>query len=164
MYRYSSNVFELPTFRVYGTEADNFGENNRNPGWNTVLSWSWTASPTMVITQGFNYSFVLCDSSRVPGASGFDVVPLGGPFNNPELLNWVNKFAGGTAFPDVRAGGYASLGTNNTVDEPFHNFGYSLGIINTRGSHTLKVGFQGNVRDTNQRKSSGTGGSYSFSG
>ena len=59
MYRYSSNVFELPTFRVYGTEADNFGENNRNPGWNTVLSWSWTASPTMVITQGFNYTFVL---------------------------------------------------------------------------------------------------------
>ena len=164
MYRYSSNVFELPTFRVYGTEADNFGENNRNPGWNTVLSWSWTASPTMVITQGFNYSFVLCDSSRVPGASHFAVQPLGGPFNNPELLSWVNTFAGGTAFPAVGASGYASLGTNNTVDEPHHNFGYSVGIINTRGSHTLKIGFQGNVRDTNQRKSSGTGGSYSFSG
>ena len=69
--------------------------------------------------------------SRVPGASGFDVTPLGGPFNNPELLNWVNTFAGGTAFPAVGAGGYASLGTNNTVDEPHHNFGYSLGVAKT---------------------------------
>ena len=78
--------------------------------------------------------------------------------------SWFNTFAGGTAFPAVGAGGYASLGTNNTVDEPHHNFGYSVGIINTRGAHTLKYGFQGNVRDTNQRKSSGTGGSYSFTG
>ena len=52
-------------------------------------------------------------------------------------------FAGGTAFPAIGVSGYNSLGTNNTVDEPFHQFGYSLGIINTRGAHTLKYRLPG---------------------
>ena len=66
MGRYSESVFNLPTAIIYGTEADNdslSNENNRNPGRNTALSWSWTASPTMLITQAFNYTFVLCDTT-----------------------------------------------------------------------------------------------------
>ena len=167
MGRYSETVFTLPTALVYGTEADNdslSNENNRNPGWNSVLSWTWTAAPTLMITQAFNYTFVLCDTSRVEGASGYDIQSLGSPFNDPELLSWVDSYAGGTAFPRVVASGYGRLGTTNTVDEPHHNFGYSLGLIKTSGEHTLKFGFQGNYRDTNERKASGTGGAYDFSG
>ena len=108
--------------------------------------------------------FVLCDTSRVEGASGYDIQSLGSPFNDPELLSWVDSYAGGTAFPRVVASGYGRLGTTNTVDEPHHNFGYSLGLIKTSGEHTLKFGFQGNYRDTNERKASGTGGAYDFSG
>ena len=167
MGRYSESVFNLPTAIIYGTEADNdslSNENNRNPGRNTALSWSWTASPTMLITQAFNYTFVLCDTTRVAGASGFDATSLGGPFTNPALIDFVNTYEGGLAFPRISASGYGRLGTNNTVDEPHHNFSYQIDIVKSMQDHALKFGFQGAYRDTNQRTSEGTSGSYDFSG
>ena len=167
MGRYSASVFNLPTAIIYGTEADNdslSNENNRNPGWNSALSWSWTASPTTLVTQAFNYTFVLCDTTRVPGASGFDSTSLGGPFGNSALLNFVNGYSGGQAFPRISTTGYGRLGTNNTVDEPHHNYSYQIDAVKSMRDHALKFGFQGAFRDTSQRTSSGTSGNYSFSG
>ena len=167
MGRYSQSVFNLPTAIVYGTVADNdslSNENNRNPGFNAALSWSWTTSPTMLITQAFNYTYVLCDTTRVPGASGFDATTLGGPFGNSAQLAFVNAFSGGQAFPSISTSGYGRLGTNNTVDEPHHNYSYQIGVVKSLGDHAFKYGFQGAYRDTSQRTSSGTGGQYGFSG
>ena len=78
----------------------------------------------MLITQAFNYTYVLCDTTRVPGASGFDATTLGGPFGNSAQLAFVNAFSGGQAFPRISPSGYGRLGTNNTVDEPHHNYSY----------------------------------------
>ena len=89
---------------------------------------------------------------------------MGGPFSNPALIDFVNTYEGGLAFPRISASGYGRLGTNNTVDEPHHNFSYQIDIVKSMQDHALKFGFQGAYRDTNQRTSEGTSGSYDFSG
>ena len=169
MYRYSRSKLLLPIVRLYGNEAETGSLSNRNdqqPAYNTVLSWTWTAAPTFMITQAFNHTWFRDYTPRVEGALGFDVKSLGGPFDKPELIAFINKWSGGTAFPMISPSGYGRLSDNlsNIIDEPSMNYSYQVGFIKSLSSHTLKFGFNAQRRETNQRAFGGSGGNYNFTG
>ena len=169
MGRYSESLLLLPIVRVYNNEADTTALSNRNdqqPGKNGVFSWTWTASPSVLITQAINVTWFRDYTPRVEGQRGFDVGSLGGPFNDPDLIAFVNEWGGGTAFPNIAPSGYGPLSDQlaNIIDEPAANFSYQMGIIKSMGSHTLKTGFNAQRRDMNQRTFPGQGGRFEFSG
>ena len=167
MGRYSESVFNLPTAIIYGTEADNdslSNENNRNPGRNTALSWSWTASPRCSLPR---HSTTHSCSATPPAFPARQALtrPLWAVRSG--IPPWSTSSTPTRAVSHSHASrlrGYGRLGTNNTVDEPHHNFSYQIDIVKSMQDHALKFGFQGAYRDTNQRTSEGTSGSYDFSG
>lgn len=169
MGRYSSSLLLLPVVRVYNTPGETTRLSNRNdqqPGLNAVLSWTWTASPTLMITQAFNHTWFRDYTPRVEGQLGFDVASLGGPFNNPEVITFLNEWGGGAAFPSISPSGYGPLSDNisNIIDEPAANYSYQVGFIKSSGSHTLKFGGNANRREMNQRAFGGLGGNFNFNG
>ena len=169
MGRYSESYLLLPLVRVYNTPGDTSALSNRNdqqPGLNTVLSWTWTASPTFMITQAFNHTWFRDYTPRVEGQLGFDVASLGGPFDKPETIAFINKWGGGAAFPNIVPSGFGPLSDQlaNIIDEPAANYSYQVAFIKSLSSHTLKFGFNANRREMNQRAFGGQGGRYEFSG
>ena len=168
MGRYSASVLLLPIVRVYNNEAESASLSNRNdtqPGENAVFSWTWTASPSLLITQALNYSYFLDFTPRVEGALGFDVASLGGPFT-PEVVAYAKQWGGDTAFPVIAPTGYGRLGDNidQIIDMRHVNYSYQVGIIKMSGSHTFKTGFHAERRETNQEALGGMGGTFNFSG
>ena len=167
MGRYSESLLLLPIVRVYNTPGETTSLSNRNdqqPGRNAVFSWTWTAAPTLMITQAINHTWFRDYTPRVEGQLGFDVESLGGPFVNRGIIDYVNKWSGGPAFPQVSPSGYGRLSDNFPIDEPAANYSYQVGLIKSLGSHTLKFGFNAQRREMNQRAFEGEGGLYSFSG
>ena len=169
MGRYSSSFLLLPVVRVYNTPGETTRLSNRNdqqPGLNAVLSWTWTASPTLMITQAFNHTWFRDYTPRVEGQLGFDVASLGGPFDNPDVTTFLNEWGGGAAFPSISPSGYGPLSDiiANIIDEPAANYSYQVGFIKSRGSHTLKFGGNVNRREMNQRAFGGSGGAFDFTG
>jgi hypothetical protein len=120
----------------------------------------------MMITQGVNYTWFRDYTPRVEGDIGFDVASLGGPFNDPATVAFLNGFAGGPAFPNVVPTGYGPLSVNLTgiIDEPAANYSYQFGLVKSYNAHTFKTGFQAGIRDTNQIAYGGSGGTYNFTG
>ena len=112
MGRYSASLLLLPIVRVYNTPGETIALSNRNdqqPGRNAVFSWTWTAAPTLMITQAINHTWFRDYTPRVEGQLGFDVASLGGPFNDSKIVDFVNKWSGGVAFPQVSPSGYGRL-------------------------------------------------------
>ncbi len=169
MGRYSESLLLIPIVDVFKNAASPVGLSNRNdqqPAQNAVFSWTWTVSPSFMIVQGANYTWFRDYTPRVKADSDFDLASLGGPFNRPETIAFLNKWAGGGAFPAINASGYAPLGTNltNIIDEPAANYSYQIGLVKTRSGHTFKAGLQVSIRDTNQRAFGGSGGIFNFTG
>ena len=169
MGRYSPSLLLIPIVDVFNNVASSVSLSNRNdqqPAENAVVSWTWTVSPSFMITQAVNYTWFRDYTPRVPGDSGFNLSSLGGPFNRPEIIAFINKWAGGSAFPAVTATGYAPLGSTleTIIDEPAANYSYQFGLVKSHSQHTFKAGFQLSVRDTNQRASGGSGGAFNFTG
>lgn len=169
MGRYSESLLLLPVVRVYNTPGETTRLSNRNdqqPGLNAVLSWTWTASPTLMVTQAFNHTWFRDYTPRVEGQLGFDVASLGGPFSKPEIITFLNEWGGGAAFPSISPSGYGPLSDNisNIIDEPAANYSYQVGFIKSVGSHTLKFGGNANRREMNQRAFGGLGGAFDFNG
>ncbi len=169
MGRFSRSLLINPMVNVYGTVATDLFLSNRDgrqPGENAVVSWTWTASPTLMILQGVNYTWFRDLNRRIEGDFGFDLPSLGGPFNDQRLLSFLNSYTGGWAFPYINLSGYGNLGNrfDQILDEPAANFSYQLGVLKTQGSHTLKTGFHAHIRDVNQNQFVGDGGQWNFSG
>ena len=167
MGRYSASLLLLPIVRVYNTPGETIALSNRNdqqPGRNAVFSWTWTAAPTLMITQAINHTWFRDYTPRVEGQLGFDVASLGGPFTDSKIVDYVNKWSGGVAFPQVSPSGYGRLSDPFPIDEPAANYSYQVGLIKSLGSHTLKFGFNAQRREMNQRAFEGEGGLYNFTG
>ncbi len=169
MGRYSASLLLLPAVRVYNTPGETTRLSNRNdqqPGRHAVPSWPWTASPTLMVTQAFNHTWFRDYTPRVNGQQGFDVASLGGPFNKPEAISFLNEWGGGAAFPSVSPSGYGPLSDNisNIIDEPAANYSYQVGFIKSLASRTLNFGGNANRREMNRRAFGGLGGALDFNG
>lgn len=167
MGRYSHSKYSVKAVDVFGNVASSQGLSTRDnvqPGNNVVFSWTWTASPTLVITQALNWARVVDDSTAF--SEGFDPTSLGGPYTDGRIVAYAKRFTGGPLFPQIGFGGYAPMGDGfgNTFTQPYSNYQYSTGLVKTRGKHTLKWGFQGILNQAAENLAKGFGGSFSFNG
>ena len=125
----------------YHNIANSYGLSSRNNpqhGMNIVTSWTWTASPTFIVSQAINVSR-FTDQSIVPL---FKPSPLGGPFADGSIAAYQNAYSGGATFPTVTPTGYAGLGAGSPYNEPFANYSYQINAVKTRGKHTFNAGFE----------------------
>lgn len=166
MGRWSRTVFRAPMIDFFNNPATPDSLSNRDEtqtGNNIVFSWTWTAKPTLVITQAANWVRFTHFSRN--DSQGFDVASLGGPFADGRIAAYTNLYGGGTAFPFINPGGYAPLGNNNPGDNfrnNFSNYSYQFGLVKVAGTHTLKAGFQAHFRQGGENKLFGNAGAYSF--
>jgi hypothetical protein len=165
MGRYSQSNFYVQQVNVFNNAAlssDLSSRENRQPGNNAVLSWTWVVSPSLVITQAGNYSR-FTDDARNPSL-GFDTTPLGGPFADGRIAEYARQNKGGTTFPYNNVAGYASLGTSPTTSffEPHNNYAYQLGIVKTRGRHVVSTGLNFTVMQVASNFSTGGVGRYDW--
>jgi hypothetical protein len=145
MGRYSQSLYYVQQVNVFNNVAlsgDLSSRENHQPGNNVVVSWTWVASPSLVITQAGNYSR-FTDDARQPSL-GFDPTPLGGPFADGRIAEYARQTKGGTTFPYNNVAGYASLGSNppGSFFEPHNNYGYQFGVVKIRGRHVISTGFK----------------------
>lgn len=167
MGRYSRDYYNINAVDLFNNIASPTSlstRNNDQPGNNAVLSWTWTMSPTLVLTQSFNWSRIVDDSNS--RSRGFDVTQLGGPFTNGAIQNFANQYTGGTSFPNINPTGFAPLSDSfgQNFSEPFSNYQYSVGVLKTLGKHTISAGFQGILLQGSDNLFKGFGGTFSFTG
>ena len=167
MARYSRDYYQINSVNLFNNLASPTSlstRNNDQPGDNAVLSWTWTASPTLVVTQSLNWSRIVDDSNSQ--SKGYDLTQLGGPFSNGAIQTFANQYTGGTTFPNIVPTGFAPLGDSfgQNFSEPYSNYQYAAGVLKTIGKHTISAGFQGILLQAADNLFKGTGGSFSFSG
>jgi hypothetical protein len=170
MWRYSKSLYHVvPVDYLTSTapqSANSWGYTTRNNiqnGYNMVLSDTWTLSPTMVVTNAINWSRFI-DGNPVPVA--FDPTPLGGPFASGAITAYANAYDGGPVFPSISVGSYATMGNGfgEVFTEPYSNYEYELGIVKTRGKHTISGGFEFNLLQAGSNFMERYGSSLSFAG
>jgi hypothetical protein len=167
MARYSRDYYIINSVDVYNNIASPTSlstRNNDQPGDNAVLSWTWTATPSLVLVQSLNWSRIVDDSNSK--SLGFDVSQLDGPYANGAIQNYAKTYAGGTTFPNISLTGYAPLGDGfgQNFTEPYSNYQYSIGVLKTLGKHTISAGFQGILLQASDTTYKGFGGTFGFSG
>jgi len=141
MFRFSNSLYYAHPVDFYHNIANSYGLSSRNNpqhGMNIVTSWTWTASPTFVVSQAINVSR-FTDQSIVPL---YNPTSLGGPFADGSIANYQNKYSGGATFPTITPSGYAGLGAGTPYNEPFSNYSYQINTVKTRGKHTFNAGFE----------------------
>jgi hypothetical protein len=144
MFRFSRSFDAVTHLDLFHNAASSYGYTTRDdhqPAYNAVLSWTWMASPTTVVTSALNFSH-LKDISVQPL---FDTTSLGGPFASGVIQSYLNQWTGGASFPNLTFGSYAQMGNGfgQNFAEPYGNYGLTASVTHTRGRHTLKAGFQG---------------------
>src|SRR5208283_672871 len=140
MFRFSNSLYYAHPVDFYHNIANSYGLSSRNNpqhGMNIVTSWTWTASPTFIVSQAINVSR-FTDESIVPL---FDNSTLGGPFAGGAIAAYQNAYSGGATFPTVSPASYAGLGAGSPYNEPFSNYSYQINTVKTRGKHTFNAGF-----------------------
>jgi hypothetical protein len=167
MGRYSQSEYTVAAADVFNNVASSQSLSSRNnfqPGHNVVLSWTWTPTPTLVITQAGNWARIVDDSTAQ--SQGFDPSSLGGPYADGRIVQYANQYTGGPLFPNITPSGYAPTGDGfgNTFTQPYSNYQYSLGIAKSLGKHTVKGGMQYVVLQAGENLRKGFGGSFSFGG
>ncbi len=167
MARFSRDYYLINSVDVFNNIASPNSlstRNNDQPGYSSVLSWTSTLSPTLVLTQSLSWSRIVDDSNS--RSRGFNTTQLGGPFANGAIQTFANQFTGGTTFPNITPSGYAPLsdGFGNNFSEPFSNYQYSIGVMKTVGRHTISAGFQGILLQGADNLFKGFGGTFSFTG
>jgi hypothetical protein len=165
MGRYSQTHYQVTPLDVFGNAASSQSystRDNTQNGYNLVASWTWTASPSTVITQAIVWSRFIDDSNQPK----FDPTQLGGPFASGAITDYLARYTGGGAFPNIGISPYATMGNGfgNNFKEPYSNYGYSAGINHTRGKHTLKFGFNFELLQAGDNLFKGFGGTFSFPG
>lgn len=165
MWRYSHSLYHTIPVNYFGNVAYSQSvttRDNYQNGYNMVLSWTWTPSPTVVVTQAGNWSRLIDDSNQ----PAFNVSSLGGPFANGAVESYANAHAGGAAFPNISIGGFAAMGNGfgNNFKEPYSNYVYEFGIVKTHGKHTLGAGFQYALLQAADNLFKRFGGAYNFGG
>jgi hypothetical protein len=166
MGRYSHTHYKVTPLDVFGNPASSQSystRDNTQNGYNLVASWTWTATPSTVVTQAINWARFIDDSNQPK----FDPTTLSGPFASGAINAYLNQYTGGGAFPNFTVGGgYATMGNGfgNNFKEPYSNYGYSAGINHTRGKHTLKAGFQFELLQAADNLFKGFGGAFNFDG
>lgn len=165
MFRFSRSDYYVIPVNIFNNAASSQGYTTRDdhqPGNNGVLSWTWEATPTTVVSAAISMTH-FTDASSQPA---FNVTPLGGPFANGVVENYINQYVGGGAFPYFTMGAYGTMGNNfgNNFDEPSGDYGISAGITHIHGKHSLKAGFQGQILTAAENDEERFGGAFNFGG
>lgn len=165
MFRFSRSYYAVVPLDIFHNAASSQSYSTRDndqPGNNGVISWTWTASPTTVVTAAYTMSHLTDDSNQPK----FNPTSLGGPFASGAIESYLNQWTGGGAFPDLTFGTYATMGNGfgNNFKEPWSNFGLTAGITHIHGKHTLKAGFQGEYLQGGDNLFKGFGGTIGFGG
>jgi hypothetical protein len=168
MARFSRGKFTGAPLEVFHNIANPPGLSQRLYGeisQNAVLSWNWTVSPTLVVTQALN--FTRSHNTSDNATLGFDVSSLGGPFATNAIANFVNTWTGGTAFPSVSVTGYSPVGSAGATfyyNQVMSSYVYQPGLVKLLGRHTLKAGFQYALHQQAELYGLGFSGAYTFGG
>ena len=143
-WRWGANELLQPHTNLYGNVASPSGTAAlEQPSFEWQATHTWTVTPSLVFNQAFWYSW---DRGTVPDfpSAGYDPTPLGGPFEDPGIIEAARKFNQGTSFPDIRLTGYGGLGLGTIGIQGFNSrkFQYVLGFSQIVSKHELKYGAQ----------------------
>ena len=165
MFRFSRSNYYVVPVNIFNNAASSQGYTTRDdhqPGNNGVLSWTWAASPTTVVSASVSMTHFTDNSSQ----PAFDPTVLGGPFASGVVENYINQYVGGGAFPYFTMGAYGTMGNNfgNNFDEPGSDSGITIGVTHMHGKHSLKAGFQGQILTAAENDEERFGGAFNFGG
>ncbi len=127
--------------------------NQENDPRNVVAEHSYALSQTSVLTTrlGFARTIFVYDNQGL----GFLPSSLG----LPKLIDTV---ADETMFPRFESTGYVSLGDRDHRYSGFNTYSAAASLDQTRGEHTLKVGFEGRLFRINVRELRSPSGEFRF--
>lgn len=128
--------------------------NTENRAHNAVAEYSNTLSPTTIATlrAGFARAFYVLDNQSI----GFLPSSLG-------LPGYLDSGVDALTFPRFGVSGYATLGGGDHRGNAFMTYTTSASLVNTRGSHVFKYGFEGRMFRVNNLEASRNSGFFSFS-
>ncbi len=128
--------------------------NTENRAHNAVTEYSNTLSPATILTlrAGFARAFYALDNQSL----GFLPSSLGFP-------NYMDSGVDALTFPSIGVSGYATLGGGDHRGNAFMTYTTSASLVNTRGSHVLKYGFEGRMFRVNNLEASHNTGYFNFS-
>ncbi len=126
-----------------------------NTNWNhhAVAEHSYTLSPNTVLTSrlGFSRNLFPYQNQGV----GFLPSTLG-------LPSIIDRYTDQVMFPRIEAAGYASLGHRDHRRSTSNTYSAAASLAQTRGSHTLKYGFEGRMFRSNTRELRSPSGEFRF--
>jgi hypothetical protein len=165
MGRFSHTKYQTFLFNQFNNAAasEYYSAPEVQGGVNGVLSWTWLVSPSLVISQGGSASR-LNDIAENP--TPFDPTTLGGPYANADVIAYHKKYMPLTNFPVINPTGYAYLGVRPayTFADIGNSLSYQFGLVNSRGRHILKSGFQFHYGQYPQALPLHDAGTYNFTG
>ena len=141
-WRWGSNEQIQPFVDLYGNIAspERGGEVQQASEWQATHTW--TVTPSLVVNQAFWYHWDQLGDLDLP-SEGYDPTPLGGPFEDPGIVEAARKFNQGTSFPGIGITGYGTLGWGvGSTSISGRKFQYALGVSQIMGKHELKYGAQ----------------------
>jgi len=116
------------------------------------LSDAFTVSPTMVITGQVGYTRWTQEGTH----PSFDQTTLGFPAS---LVSQMQQ----TIFPTITNSDMYYIGTSEGQwFEHTNTYSYNVGVTKIKGSHAMKFGFQGQVKQNNSVGANRPGGQYTF--
>lgn len=155
--RYSRRQLDQPNPVYFPTDivVAEGGINQPQVSASAAFDYTYTPSPTWVID--FRYGFARTAINFTPQSDGFDPAQLGFPA-------YLGKSADRLMFPGIAAQSYLALG-NGGPDyrhNSFENQSWTLSATKALSRHTVKFGFDGRLLLVNDRESSATDGTFSF--
>ncbi len=118
-----------------------------------VAEHNYTLSPRTVLTSRLAFSRALFPFKNQ--GVGFRPSALGFP-------SWMDSAADLAMFPRFEAAGYASLGNRDHRWNATNTYSASSSLAQTRGSHTLKYGFEGRLFRSNTLELRSPSGEFRF--
>jgi len=125
----------------------------RNRMHNGVVDYTWTASPSTILSLRGGYARSLYFYENF--GLGFLASSLG----FPSALDTAGALP---MFPRVTASGYTNLGNTDNRYNAFVTYTMAGSVTKLKGAHTLKAGYDGRLIQVNNRESRSTSGDFAF--
>lgn len=126
---------------------------NEDRNHHIVAEHSYTLSPRTVLTSRLAFSRTLFP--YINQGIGFLPSSLG-------LPSMIDNYSDQVMFPRFEASGYVSLGNRDHRRSTSNTFSAAASLAQTRGSHTLKFGFDGRMFRSNTRELRSPSGEFRF--
>lgn len=158
--------------RIFGRYSDRFYQDNPNPlfpaadavaeglinnqDFDRGLTLGYTATPNARTILDVRLGFARTLYNYLNNSLGFQATTLGLPAS-------FNAAPGATAlFPVFSPAGYVGLGNNGNRHNAFMTYSLPGSLTLVRGSHTIKIGFDGRLIRVNDHESADSSGNFTF--